>query len=250
MYNSFSISISERRKQFGVLNSIGATKNQVMKLVFIEAIIVSLIGIPVGLIIGTFVIDLVLKLIQASFNNSQIGNMNLRLVYNPYVIVLSAVIVLFTIFVSAIFPAIRSAKTSPLECIRNSSNLKLGKVKNSKLIKLLFKTEGVLAYKNLRRNKKKFRITLFSLIISVVIFISFSGFLDLFEKASEVNTGRMTYDIRVWKSGIQENNNIIEDLNKINGIKKLSVTNDYGVGINVNENDINKKYKKIIDDFF
>lgn len=250
VYNSFSISTSERKKQFGVLNSIGATKNQVMKLVFIEAIIVSLIGIPVGLIIGTFAIDLVLKLIQVSFNNSQIGNLNLRLVYNPYMIVLSALIVLFTIFISAIFPAIKSAKTSPLECIRNSSNLKLGKVKNSKLIKLLFKTEGVLAYKNLRRNKKKFRITLFSLIISVVIFISFSGFLALFEKANEVNTGRMTYDIRVWKSGIQENNNIIEDLNKINGIKRTIVTNDYGVGINVNENDINKKYKKVIDDFF
>lgn len=250
VYNSFSISISERRKQFGVLNSIGATKNQVMKLVFIEAIIVSLIGIPVGLIIGTFAIDLVLKLIQVSFNNSQIGDMNLRLVYNPYVIVLSALIVLFTIFVSAIFPAVKSAKTSPLECIRNSSNLKLGKVKNSKLIKLLFKTEGVLAYKNLRRNKKKFRITLFSLIISVVIFISFSGFLALFEKSIELKIGRMTYDIRVWKSGLKDNNNIIEELNKINGIKRTSVANDYGVGIDVNENDINKKYKKIIDDFF
>ncbi|MCR8747115.1 ABC transporter permease [Romboutsia lituseburensis] len=250
VYNSFSISTSERRKQFGVLNSIGATKNQVMKLVFIEAIIVSLIGIPVGLIIGTFAIDLVLKLIQVSFNNSQIGDLNLRLVYNPYVIVLSTIIVLVTIFISAIFPAIKSAKTSPLECIRNSSNLKLGKVKNSKLVKLLFKTEGVLAYKNLRRNKKKFRITLFSLIISVVIFISFSGFLALFEKASELNTGRMTYDIRVWKSGLKENNNIIEELNKINGIKRTIVTNDYWVGINVNENDINKKYKKVIDDFF
>lgn len=250
VYNSFSISISERKKQFGILNSIGATKNQVMKLVFIEAIIVSLIGIPVGLIIGTFAIDLVLKLIQLSFNNSQIGNMNLRLVYNPYAIVLSTIIVLFTIFVSAIFPAIKSAKTSPLECIRNSSNLKLGKVKNSKLIKVLFKTEGVLAYKNLRRNKNKFRITLFSLTISVVIFISFSGFLTLFEKANEVNTGKMTHDIRLWKGGIKEKNNIIEDLNKINGINKLSVTNDYGVGIHVNENDINKKYKKVIDDFF
>lgn len=250
VYNSFSISISERKKQFGILNSIGATKNQVMKLVFIEAIIVSLIGIPVGLIMGTVAIDLVLKLIQVSFNNSQIGNLNLRLVYNPYVIVLSALIVLFTIFVSAIFPAIKSAKTSPLECIRNSSNLKLGKVKNSKLIKLLFKTEGVLAYKNLRRNKKKFRITLFSLIISVVIFISFSGFLTLFEKASEINTGKMTHDIRVWKSGIKEKNNIIEDLNKINGIKKTIVAMTYGVGINVNENNINKKYKKIIDNFY
>lgn len=250
VYNSFSISISERKKQFGILNSVGATKNQVMKLVFIEAIIVSLIGIPVGLIIGTFAIDLVLKLIQLSFNNSQIGNMNLRLVYNPYAIVLSTIIVLFTIFVSAVFPAIKSAKTSPLECIRNSSNLKLGKVKNSKLIKVLFKTEGVLAYKNLRRNKNKFRITLFSLTISVVIFISFSGFLTLFEKANEINTGKMTHDIRLWKGGIKEKNNIIEDLNKINGINKLSVTNDYGVGIHVNENDINKKYKKVIDDFF
>lgn len=250
VYNSFSISISERRKQFGILNSIGATKNQVMKLVFIEAIIVSLIGIPVGLIIGTFAIDLVLKLIQALFNNSQIGNMNLRLVYNSYVIVVSAVIVLFTIFVSAVFPAIKSAKTSPLECIKNSSNLKLGKVKNSKLIKLLFKTEGVIAYKNLRRNKKKFRITLFSLIISVVIFISFSGFLTLFEKANEINTGKMTHDIRLWKSGIKEKNNIIEDLNKINGIKKTIVAMTYGVGINVNENNINKKYKKIIDNFY
>ncbi|WP_250675190.1 FtsX-like permease family protein [Paraclostridium ghonii] len=250
VYNSFSISISERKKQFGILNSIGATKNQVMKLVFIEAIIVSLIGIPVGLIIGTFAIDLVLKLIQALFNDSQIGNMNLRLVYNPYVIGLSALIVLFTIFVSAIFPAIKSAKTSPLECIKNSSNLKLGKVKNSKLIKVLFKTEGVLAYKNLRRNKKKFRITLFSLIISVVIFISFSGFLTLFGKANEINTGKMTHDIRLWKSGIQEKNNIIEDLNKINGIKKTIVAMTYGVGINVNENNINKKYKKIIDNFY
>ncbi|GIM33865.1 ABC transporter permease [Paraclostridium bifermentans] len=250
VYNSFSISTSERRKQFGVLNSIGATKNQVMKLVFIEAIIVSLIGIPVGLIIGTFAIDLVLKLIQVSFNNSQIGNLNLRLVYNPYIIVLSALIVLFTIFISVIFPAIKSAKTSPLECIKNSSNLKLGKVKNSKLIKFLFKTEGVLAYKNLRRNKNKFRITLFSLTISVVIFISFSGFLTLFEKVNESNTGKMTYDIRLWKSGLQENNDIIEDLNKINGIKRTSVINDYGVGVKVNENNINKKYKKIIDDFF
>lgn len=250
VYNAFSISISERKKQFGILNSIGATKSQVMKLVLIEGIVVSVIGIPLGLAAGTFAIDLVFKLIKAMFNNSVIADMNLRVVYNPYVIIGSALIVLLTILVSAILPALNAAKTSPLEAIKNSGSLKLGKVKDSKLVRLLFKTEGVLAYKNLRRNKQKFRITLFSLIISLVIFISFSGFVELFAKASEVNNGIVNYDVRLWKSGILEDDKIINELNKVNGIKKISVNNTYGIGFDVKESNINKEYKELIDKKF
>ncbi|MDK2564044.1 FtsX-like permease family protein [Romboutsia sedimentorum] len=250
VYNAFSISISERKKQFGILNSIGTTKSQVMKLVLLEAIVVSIIGIPLGLVTGTFVIDLVFKLIQSLFNSSIVATMNLRVVYKPYIIIGSAVIVLLTIIVSAILPALNAAKTSPLEAIKNSSSLKVGKVKDSKLIRALFKTEGVLAYKNLKRNKKKFRITLFSLIISVVIFISFSGFVELFAKASEVNNGIVNYDVRLWKSGIVEDDKIINDLNKVNGIKKISVSNTYGIGLDVKEGNINKEYKELIDKNF
>ncbi len=212
VYNAFSISISERKKQFGILNSIGTTKSQVMKLVLVEAIVVSIIGIPLGLVTGTFVIDLVFKLIQSVFNSSIVATMNLRVVYKPYIIIGSAVIVLLTIILSAILPAINAAKISPLEAIKNSSSLKVGKAKNSKLVRALFKTEGVLAYKNLKRNKKKFRITLFSLIISVVIFISFSGFIELFAKASEVNNGIVNYDVRLWNSGTTKDDKIIDDL--------------------------------------
>ncbi|EPZ57392.1 ftsX-like permease family protein [[Clostridium] sordellii ATCC 9714] len=243
IYNAFSISINDRKKQFGILNSIGATKSQIMKIVFIEAIVVSVIGIPLGLITGTFAIDLIFKLIKYMFSSSLIAQLNLRVVYNPYVIILSALIVLSTILVSAILPALNAAKTPPLEAIKNSSSLKLGKVKDSKLVRLLFKTEGVLAYKNLRRNKKKFRITLFSLIISVVIFISFSGFVELFIKANEASVGQVNYDVRLWKGGILEGDKIIDDLNKVNGIKKISVRNDYGVGFDVKESNINKDYK-------
>ncbi|CEQ30021.1 ABC transporter permease [[Clostridium] sordellii] len=250
IYNAFSISINDRKKQFGILNSIGATKSQIMKIVFIEAIVVSVIGIPLGLIIGTFAIDLIFKLIKYMFSSSVIAQLNLRVVYNPYVIILSALIVLLTILVSAILPAINAAKTPPLEAIKNSSSLKLGKVKDSKLVRLLFKTEGVLAYKNLRRNKKKFRITLFSLIISVVIFISFSGFVELFIKANEASVGQVNYDVRLWKGGILEGDKIIDDLNKVNGIKKISVRNDYGVAFDVKESNINKDYKDLIDKTF
>ncbi|MRZ79445.1 FtsX-like permease family protein [Paeniclostridium sordellii] len=250
IYNAFSISINDRKKQFGILNSIGATKSQIMKIVFIEAIVVSVIGIPLGLITGTFAIDLIFKIIKYMFSSSVIAHLNLRVVYNPYVIILSAVIVLLTILVSAILPALNAAKTPPLEAIKNSSSLKLGKVKDSKLVRLLFKTEGVLAYKNLRRNKKKFRITLFSLIISVVIFISFSGFVELFIKANEASVGQVNYDVRLWKGGILEGDKIIDDLNKVNGIKKISVRNDYGVAFDVKESNINKDYKDLIDKTF
>ncbi|MFR3557855.1 MAG: ABC transporter permease [Paraclostridium sordellii] len=250
IYNAFSISINDRKKQFGILNSIGATKSQIMKIVFIEAIVVSVIGIPLGLITGTFAIDLIFKLIKYMFSSSVIAQLNLRVVYNPYVIILSAVIVLLTILVSAILPALNAAKTPPLEAIKNSSSLKLGKVKDSKLVRLLFKTEGVLAYKNLRRNKKKFRITLFSLIISVVIFISFSGFVELFIKANEASVGQVNYDVRLWKGGILEGDKIIDDLNKVNGIKKISVRNIYGVAFDVKESNINKEYKDLIDKTF
>ncbi|WP_195345125.1 ABC transporter permease [Paraclostridium sordellii] len=250
IYNAFSISINDRKKQFGILNSIGATKSQIMKIVFIEAIVVSVIGIPLGLITGTFAIDLIFKLIKYMFSSSVIAQLNLRVVYNPYVIILSALIVLLTILVSAILPALNAAKTPPLEAIKNSSSLKLGKVKDSKLVRLLFKTEGVLAYKNLRRNKKKFRITLFSLIISVVIFISFSGFVELFIKANEASVGQVNYDVRLWKGGILEGDKIIDDLNKVKGIKKISVRNEYGVAFDVKESNINKDYKDLIDKTF
>lgn len=250
VYNAFSISISERKKQFGILNSIGATKSQIIKLVFIEAFIVSVIAIPIGIVCGTISIDLVFRFIQRYFENSFIADMNLRVVYNLYIIIGSILIVLITIGISAILPAITAAKISPLEAIKNSSNLKIGKVKDSKIVRFIFKTEGVLAYKNLRRNKKKFRITLFSLIISVVIFISFSGFMELFIKANQVQLGQMNHDLYLYKNGFSEDDKIINELKKLNGIENFSINNEYFIGTNVEENNINKSYKELIEKYF
>lgn len=250
VYNAFSISISERKKQFGILNSIGATKSQIIKLVFIEAFIVSVIAIPIGIVCGTISVDLVFRFIQRFFENSFIADMNLRVVYNPYIIIGSILIVLITIGISAILPAITAAKISPLEAIKNSSNLKIGKVKDSKIVRFIFKTEGVLDYKNLRRNKKKFRITLFSLIISVVIFISFSGFMKLFIKANQVQSSQMNYDLYLYKNGFAEDDKIINELKKVKGIENFSINNEYSIGTNVGENNINKGYKELIEKYF
>ena len=245
VYNAFSISISERKKQFGILNSIGATKSQTTKLVLMEAFIVSVIGISLGLLAGTFAIDIVFKIVGSLYERSIIGELGLRVVYNPAIIILSAIIVIITILISAILPARQAAKISPLEAIKNSSNLKIGKVKDSKIVRALFKAEGVLAYKNLRRNKKKFRITLFSLIISVVIFISFSGFMTLFINANKVQLGQLNYDLSLGSTSEMDKNSL-EELKNIDGVNRLAVANDYGMGIYIPENKINKENEDLI----
>ena len=98
IYNSFSIAISERKKQFGILNSIGATKSQVMKLVFLEGFLVSIVGIPIGLLSGTIAIDIVFKVIKTFFKTSAFGELELRVVFSPIVLIISTLVILLTIF--------------------------------------------------------------------------------------------------------------------------------------------------------
>ena len=247
IYNSFSIAISERKKQFGILNSIGATKSQVMKLVFLEGFLVSIVGIPIGLLSGTIAIDIVFKVIKTFFKTSAFGELELRVVFSPIVLIISTLVILLTIFISALIPAINAAKISPLEAIKNSSNLKVGKIKSSKLVKKIFKTEGELAYKNLRRNKGKFRITLFSLIISIVIFISFNGFVDMFIEANQINYGTITNDLTLYENKLftkEEVQNTINELKKINGIKDIAIDKGYNLNVHVDEKNINKDLRE------
>ena len=247
IYNSFSIAISERKKQFGILNSIGATKSQIMKLVFLEGFLVSIIGIPIGLLSGTIAIDIVFKVIKTFFKTSMFGELGLRVVFSPIVLILSTLVILLTIFISALIPAINAAKISPLEAIKNSSNLKVGKIKSSKLVKKIFKTEGELAYKNLRRNKGKFRITLFSLVISIVIFISFNGFVDMFIEANQINYGSITNDLTLYKNNLitkEEVQKTIDELKKINGLKDVAIDKGYNLNVHVDEKNINKDLRE------
>ena len=253
IYNSFSISISERKKQFGILNSIGATKSQIMKLVFLERFLVSILAIPIGLLSGTVAIDIVFKVIAAFFKNSLFGELDLKIVFSPAVLIISTLIIIFTILVSIMIPAINAAKTSPLESIRNNSNLKVGKIKKSRLIKFIFKTEGELAYKNLRRNKGKFRITLFSLVISIVIFISFNGFMDMFLKANSVQYGEITSDLTLYSNRTildESAKKIINEINSIKGVNDIASTFSYNVDLDVDEGDINQQSKELVDDYY
>ena len=179
IYNAFSISVAERTRQFGILKSIGATKKQIRASVCYEALVLSAIGIPIGLIVGCAGIGITLwairDTISALMPNAET---QMRLALHPIALLIAAVIALITVLISAAVPARRAARLQPIEAIRSTADIrtKAKEVKTSKLTEKLFGFEGAMGAKNFKRNKKGYRATVLSLFMSVVLFISASSF--------------------------------------------------------------------------
>ncbi len=146
IYNAFNISVAERINQFGVLRSIGATPGKIRKLVFKEAFIMSIIAIPIGIISGYLGIYTTIKLMS---NSKRFVFEGLKIGFYKEVILICIVLTLITIILSVLGPAIKASRVSPIDAIRNSSNLKKEKIRRRKgrLIKLIFGIEGAVAIK-------------------------------------------------------------------------------------------------------
>ena len=224
IYNSFAISVMERKKEFGLLSSIGATKRQLSHTVFFEAVFVGVIGIILG-ILGAYVgIGCVVLVI-----NNLISDMleyKLHLVTNPLFIIIPVIFMIIVIGLSAFIPSRRASKVSPIEAIRQNDDIKINKkkIKTSKLVNKLFGIEGEIALKNIKRNKKKYRVTVVSLFISIVLFISFSSYMNYTLNTASSVMGEVPYDYQISYFG---NGDDKEALDKINEIVKSSDVKEY-----------------------
>lgn len=224
IYNSFAISVMERKKEFGLLSSIGATKKQIKKSVFYEALVVGVIGIILG-ILGAYIgIGCVILII-----NNLISDMleyKLHLITNPLFIIIPVIFMIIVIGVSAFIPSRRASKVSPIEAIRQNDDIKINKkkIRTSKLVLKLFGIEGEIALKNIKRNKKKYRVTIVSLFISIVLFISFSSYMNYTLNTASSVMGEVPYDYRISYFGDDNNK---EALDKINEIVKSSDVKEY-----------------------
>lgn len=226
IYNSFAISVMERKKEFGLLSSIGTTKRQLSHTVFFEALVVGVIGIILG-ILGAYIgIGCVILII-----NNLISDMleyKLHLVTNPLFIIIPVIFMIIVIGVSAFIPSRRASKVSPIEAIRQNDDIKINKkkIRTSKLVLKLFGIEGEIALKNIKRNKKKYRVTIVSLFISIVLFISFSSYMNYTLNTASSVMGEVPYDYQISYFGDDPNNGK-EALDKINEIVKSSDVKEY-----------------------
>lgn len=196
IYNSFAISTMERKKSFGLYSSLGATPKQIKYTVFFEAFLVGLIGIVLG-VLGAFLGIYILVQVLNSLLAVSLGG-NLVFTVNPYYLLLPILFMILVVYISAFIPAKRSGKVTAIEMIRENDEIKIPRknVKTPRWVRKIFGMEGEIALKNMKRNKRKYRVTLLSLFISIVLFISFSTYLQYGLSITDLST-LPNYDIFV-----------------------------------------------------
>ena len=199
IYNAFSISVSERTKQFGLLSSVGATKKQLRKMVIYEAFVVSSIGIPLGVLSGITGIGITLKVIGDKFKAFGFP-MDMKLSASVISIVIAVIVALVTVLLSAWIPSKRAMRVSAVEAIRQNMDIhaKSKDVKTSKLVYKLFGLPGMLANKHYKRSKKKYRATVVSLFMSILLFVSASAFTDYLMAAAVDGISPYEYDFTFY----------------------------------------------------
>lgn len=249
IYNSFAISTTERKKQFGLLSSIGATKKQIRNTVFYEAVIVGFIGIVIGVLGAILGIGIVLQIL----NKLLISYMDVEfhLAFTPLFIIIPLIFMIVVIFISAFVPARRSSKITPIEAIRLNDDIKINKkkIRTSKLIGKVFGVEGEIALKNIKRNKKKYRITIISLFVSIVLFISFSTYLQ-YGVNSVDSVDYIDYDAITYTYSSNENDNkeILKTIKSFEEVENTTSYKDFYTYYKVNNNFFTPKYQKYLKD--
>ena len=225
--NSFDISIAEKTKQYGMLKSVGATKKQIRKNVLFEATILGLIGIPLGLILGMIASSILIVISNLFIGDMLARNLKLVLKFSWVAFVVSIVLGIVTIYLSALRSARKASKISPIESIRNSNEIKIKakKLKTPKIIRKIFGIGGEISYKNLKRNKKKYRTTVISITVSVFVFIALSYFMNLAfsEIKNELNLRDYNLSVSMATKMDEQLKDKIEEATKLDNIKNYTI---------------------------
>ena len=192
IYNSFGMSLSERTRYLGMLGSVGATKRQKKQSVYFEGAFLGIIGIPLGIVGGIIGIGITLKLVGSKIIETGMlmgiedSSIEFKAVVPFWTIVGIVIFSLITIFISAVIPAKKASAITPVEALRQSTEIKVKakNVRTPKYIRKIFGYEGELAHKNLKRNGRKSRVITASIAISVILFITVNSFCALFTRVN------------------------------------------------------------------
>lgn len=224
--NSFNISITEKIRQYGMLTSVGATRRQIKSSVKTEAAMLGVVGIPVGTMSGILASLILVKVVNAL----SAGWLNFALSFHTSLpaLILAVIMSIATIYFSATGSARRAAKVTPLEAIRNTKEIKIksAKLKTPAIIGRIWGIGGVISYKNIKRNNKKYRTTVTSIVICSVTFIVISYFMSMAFSRVGMSYASTDYNIGINMSCKKDLD--IEKLSKL--LSGIEGAEDYLVG--------------------
>lgn len=226
--NSFNISITEKIRQYGMLASVGATRRQIKSSVKTEAAMLGVVGIPVGTMSGILASLILVKVVNAL----SAGWLNFALSFHTSLpaLILAVILSIATIYLSATGSARRAAKVTPLEAIRNTKEIKIksSKLKTPAIIGRIWGIGGVISYKNIKRNNKKYRTTVTSIVICSVTFIVISYFMSMAFSMVGMSYASTDYNIGINMSYKKDIHIDIEKLSKL--VSGIEGVDDYLVG--------------------
>lgn len=226
--NSFNISITEKIRQYGMLASVGATRRQIKSSVKTEAAMLGVVGIPVGTMSGILASLILVKVVNAL----SAGWLNFALSFHTSLpaLILAVILSIATIYFSATGSARRAAKVTPLEAIRNTKEIKIksAKLKTPAIIGRIWGIGGVISYKNIKRNNKKYRTTVTSIVICSVTFIVISYFMSMAFSMVGMSYASADYNIGINMSYKKDIHIDIEKLSKL--VSGIEGVDDYLVG--------------------
>ncbi len=183
-----------------MLSSVGATKKQKRNSVFFEGALIGLISIPIGILSGLSGIGITFWSINSMLQDALRISEKLVVVVTPLSILSACVVSIATIFISTYLPARRASRISAIDAIRQTEDIKLTNkaVKTSKLVRKLFGIEAEIGLKNLKRNNRRYVVTVFSLVVSIVLFLVVSFFSTNLEKSLSLSQKGINFDIQVF----------------------------------------------------
>lgn len=238
--NSFNISITEKIRQYGMLASVGATRRQIKSSVKTEAAMLGVVGIPVGTMSGILASLILVKVVNAL----SAGWLNVALSFHTSLpaLILAVILSIATIYFSATGSARRAAKVTPLEAIRNTKEIKIksAKLKTPAIIGRIWGIGGVISYKNIKRNNKKYRTTVTSIVICSVTFIVISYFMSMAFSVVGMSYASADYNIGINMSCKKDID--IEKLTKL--VSGIEGVDDYLVGAGYDFDVSKPKYTK------
>ncbi|MCM3714762.1 ABC transporter permease [Halalkalibacter oceani] len=250
IFNAFAISVSERSRHLGMLSSVGATKRQKRNSVFFEGFLIGLVSIPLGLLAGVVGIGITFFFINGVLQEALYLGNGLRLVVTPGSLLTAAGISVATIFISTYIPALRASRISAIDAIRQSQDVKLsGKaVKTSFLIRNVFGVEADIGLKNLKRHKRRYQVTVFSLVISIVLFLTVAFFTDSLVKSVDMSQDGVDFDIRVQQTQeTEESRQLLDEIPSLGDVTNYTLGKEIYLSAMVDETKIAEELKQIPD---
>lgn len=246
--NSFGISITEKTKQYGMLASTGATPKQIRRNVYYEAAILGGIGIPCGVILGLLACRILVQILTILL--SEIIDITILFATSWQAIAIAVLFSIVMIFLSAIKPAIRASRTAPIVALRANKDIKLTakKIRTPKWVAALFGVSGKIAYKNRKRNKKKYRVVVISITISIVVFLTMFSFTQMLGDVMTMEYEDPGYSISLSlvEDITEEDRKNFAEIGDREDVKALSISREAWLGVDGEQLSYSKRAKEIL----